>query len=225
MIKIFFAQSIEATSTNIQQADPDDYNTLSDLYSSRGEDYLILDEDQNALTDFLLSYEYALNCNEQDNNLLFRSLFGAFLVHIRSENIESAQEIFARLQSILSSSSCNECKETRVPLTSRYFKGIFTSSSSHQGDQPDWPIIGPDQIPTRDCLERVATTSKAVRILIAAVKKSEVRTLATLLIDELSDTASRCCRAGGIWKGCLQKLANKLYYWKVLGVPADPAWD
>ncbi|NDE82640.1 MAG: hypothetical protein EB051_03370 [Chlamydiia bacterium] len=69
------------------------------------------------------------------------------------------------------------------------------------------------------------TTVKALKILTSSVKNSAVRNLANILIDELADTGKRCCKAGGIWKGCLQQLVNKLHYWKVLGIPADPAWD
>jgi len=49
--------------------------------------------------------------------------------------------------------------------------------------------------------------------------------MAYALIDQLAETAKNCCWAGGLWKGCLQKLVNKLHYWKVFGIPADPAWD
>ncbi|MGC2595981.1 MAG: hypothetical protein WA347_06855 [Rhabdochlamydiaceae bacterium] len=85
----FFVRSIAAESLNIQYTSPYDYSTLSDLHASRGEDYLILGEDQKALEDFLLSYEYALNCREEENRLSFRPLFGAFLAHVRLENLES----------------------------------------------------------------------------------------------------------------------------------------
>lgn len=71
----------------------------------------------------------------------------------------------------------------------------------------------------------VENTVDALLPLISAVKKTEVRVLATMVINGLGDQASRCCRAGGLWKGCLQKLVNKLHYWRMLGIPADPAWD
>lgn len=92
-------------------------------------------------------------------------------------------------------------------------------------NRPDWPILGPDQISIRDCLERVETSREALFVLIAAVKKTEVRFIAMGVINALTDQAASCCRRGGLWKGCLQQLVNKLHYWKVLGIPADPAWD
>jgi hypothetical protein len=74
-------------------------------------------------------------------------------------------------------------------------------------------------------LERVRKTKEAVLILIATVKRAEIQALAINFINGLADQAAHCCRIGGLWKGCLQKLVNKLHYWKILGVPADPAWD
>lgn len=89
----------------------------------------------------------------------------------------------------------------------------------------DWPILGPERIPINDCLDSVDGTVKALKVLIAVVRKTEIRAMAYALIDQLAETAKNCCWAGGLWKGCLQKLVNKLHYWKVFGIPADPAWD
>lgn len=91
--------------------------------------------------------------------------------------------------------------------------------------QPDWPILGPEQIDLSECIKRVDKTTEAILLLIAAARKSEIRVLAITLINALADQAKTCCRSGGLWKGCLQKLVNKLHYWKILGVPADPMWD
>ncbi|NDE82641.1 MAG: hypothetical protein EB051_03375 [Chlamydiia bacterium] len=120
--------SIRKSSFNIDQINPNDYIALSECYAARGEDYLIVDEDQNALKDFILSYEYALRCSEQNNDLLFRPLLGAFLVYIRLENIEAATEIHAELQSILSS-FCSPCQEALGACKSRNFKEFFTCAS------------------------------------------------------------------------------------------------
>jgi hypothetical protein len=218
----FFVKSIAAESLNIQYASPYDYNTLSNLHASRGEDYLILGEDQKALEDFLLSYEYALNCIEEENHLSFRPLFGAFLVHVRLENLESVQEIYVHLQSILKNASCCKNAASSSYLGKRYSKGIDIPV---QYCNSDWPILGPERIPINDCLDNVDGTVKALKVLIAVVRKTEIRAMAYALIDQLAETAKNCCWAGGLWKGCLQKLVNKLHYWKVFGIPANPAWD
>jgi hypothetical protein len=218
----FFVRSIAAESLNIQHASPYDYSTLSGLHASRGEDYLILGKDQKALEDFLLSYEYALNCTEEENHLPFRPLFGAFLAHVRLENLESVQEIYIHLQSILKSQDCCKDEGSSSYLSKRYSKGIDIPV---QYCNADWPVLGPEKIPVKDCLNNVDATVRELKVLIAAVRKTEVRAIAYALIDQLADIAKNCCWAGGLWKGCLQKLVNKLHYWRVLGVPADPAWD
>lgn len=217
----FFAKSIAHESLNIEEASPDDYITLTDLHASRGEDYLILGEDQKALEDFLLSYEYALNCEEVKGELSFRPLLGVFLVNVRLENLEVAQEISIQLNSILKN-ACGNCTES---LAYGRHKSNRTGSVSFQTCHGDWPILGPDQVTINECLKMVNNTTEAIGYMIAAVKRTEVRVLAMAVIEGLSDTASRCCRAGGLWKGCLQKLGNKLHYWRVFGVPTDAAHD
>ncbi len=122
------------------------------------------------------------------------------------------------MDSILGSGACFQCTQSTARPSKRFAGPVL---SQH----PDCPIYGPDQISIRECLDRVDTTVEAITILIAAVKRTEVRTLAIAFIRQLENKARNCCIAGGIWKGCLQILVNKLHYWKVLGIPADPAWD
>src|SRR5690242_14740747 len=110
---------------------------------------------------------------------------------------------------------CRNCKKS-IP-----YPGISVLSVACQ----DGPIDGPNQIPIGECLKRVENTVALITPMIAAVKRSEVQALALIVINRLADTANGCCRAGGLWKGCLQKLVNKFYYWGLLGIPADPAWD
>lgn len=217
----FFVRSITKESLNIEHASPYDHSKLSDLHASRGEDYLILGEDQKALEDFLISYEYALSC-EGNDHLTFRSLFGAFLAYVRLENLESAQEVYVQLDTILKGYRCYRGKKTSTHLSKSDFNG---TAYSIQNCHADYPILGPARIPIQDCLDNVDGAVRAIKILIAAVGKTEIRAIALALIDQLADTAKNCCWAGGLWKGCLQKLVNKLHYWKVFGIPANPAWD
>jgi hypothetical protein len=207
-------------SMRIQEDSPYDCNRFSDLYASRGEDYLILGDDQKALEDFLRSYEYSLKSGGgiEETRLSFRSLFGAFLVYIRLEDLESAKEVYSHLDSILDSGACFQCAKSTARPSKRLARPVLAN-------HPDYPIYGSDQISIRECLDRVDTTVEAITILIATVKRTEVRTVAVAFIRQLENKARNCCIAGGIWKGCLQVLVNKLHYWKVLGIPADPAWD
>lgn len=119
----FFLQSIDFESSNIQHVSSDDYTALSDLHASRGEDYLILGDDQKALEDFMLSYGYALKCKERKNHFIFRPLFGAFLVYIRLENIEAAQEMYVYLDWILKN-ACSEAKDPylldKIPMSTHF---------------------------------------------------------------------------------------------------------
>ncbi len=216
----FLAWSIENESLKIQQTSSDDYKALTDLHASRGEGYLVLGEDQRALEDFLLSYEYALICEEEKNDLSFRPLFGAFLAYVRLEDLESAQMISVQLDSILRNACC-DCGEPSSHL-GRHQGNRIPSQGSILPCQADWPILGPDHIAIRDCLERVDNTVKGLTLLLAAVRRPEVSALALVVVYKLEDVAKNCCRAGGIWKGCLQKLVNRLHFWRESGVPDKP---
>lgn len=138
---------------------------------------------------------------------------GAFLVYVRLGDEARVRATFEPLSLLIDSCSC--CESTEQPS---YHCCVFTVSDN---EQKDWPILGPEYIPIGECLERVETTVKAIRLMIAAVPQSTIRALALVLIDQLATNANRCCRAGGLWKGCLQKLVNKLHYWNMLGVPSD----
>ncbi len=52
-------------SIRTQEESTYDCARFSALYASRGEDYLILGDDQKALEDFLRSYEYALKSGDE----------------------------------------------------------------------------------------------------------------------------------------------------------------
>lgn len=215
----FFIQSVAYETLKIQNTSPDDYQGLSDSYSSRGENYLILGDDQKALEDFMLSYEYASNCKIKEDNMFFRASFGAFLAHVRLENLESVQELYFYLDSMLEK-NCSQSKNA-----SFYLSNDNSNEILFQKCRADQPIFGPDRIAIGECMDRVTMTVKAITYLITPVKKAEVRALATALINQLANSAYECCEEGGIWKACLQPLVNKLHYWKVLGIPADPMWD
>jgi hypothetical protein len=52
---------------------------------------------------------------------------------------------------------------------------------------------------------------KTHHLLLKYAKKTEIRALALACIKQLENKANNCCVAGGLWKGCLQSLVNKLH--------------
>lgn len=217
----FLHQMIENDSLKIQQTRSDDHEVLSNLFASRAECLLVLGDNEKAVEDFSIAYDYANLCGKNKQDLTFRPLFGAFLAYIRLENLEYAQNLYKHLHFILS----NSCYE-KSNLSSN-----FASESPHSSLNPiifipcesNYPIFGPDAVSIQDCVEFVEGTANALKLLVAAVKRPEVVALATTVINELQRVANNCCRAGGIWKGCLQKLVNRLHFWKESGVPPNPS--
>lgn len=65
--------------------------------------------------------------------------------------------------------------------------------------------------------------------ILAQVKSPATQLVLRRVIDDLANQARQCCWRGGVWKGCIQKLANKFHIWnqkwKAFGIPPDPAWD
>lgn len=218
---------VEQETFQIDNTSSSEAHILSDLYCSRGESYLLLGEDQKAFADFRKAYIHALNCTEKNikTSLTFRSAFGAFLVYARMEDLEKVKSTAKFLEDILKNYSCHECKEMLGITTPRSFCFGMDMPCFYQQTRQDWPVLGPDYASVGDCVERVNGTISALTTLIAVVKKTEVRALAAMVINGLGDQARNCCVAGGLWKGCIQKLVNKLHYWKAYGIPADPSWD
>lgn len=161
-----FANALSKENIEIQGVIHHDCNAFSDLYASRGEDYLISGNDQKALEDFMCSYQWALKCKDTDSFLAFRALFGAFLVYIRCEDLELARNIYSELECILDGWTCVHYREPTLDSSRHDFVLPVLSRYS------DYPIYGPEQIPIRDCLDRVNTTIEAITFLIAVVKKN-----------------------------------------------------
>lgn len=235
-----FVTNITELSRNLQNTPFDDYMTLSELHSSRGEDYLFLGMDQKAFEDFMIAYQYGVLCGEEDKRTVatFRSLFGLFLVYARAEDLEAVQNLGQQLQQILDFYSCDDCQDhsdtiNQINTTSIITQGrpkstklgSYGPSKKERKKGEDYPIQGPNQIPVKECLERVTAVGDLADILIQLVQKKEIRIIAKLLIDSMVNSANNCCRSGGLWKACLQTLVNKWKDWQMFGVPPDPAWD
>ncbi len=204
-----------------------DISQLAELHANRGESLLLLEADEYALADFELACQYASQCQTEEISFLtFRPLFGAFLAYIRLEDLEHAQVTAALLEQILKNHTCRECAHEIATAERHFCYGTVTMPKIFQTIRADHPILGPNTpIPDYECLDRVDAMVAAITPLIAVVKRAEVQALAWMVINELADQARYCCLSGGMWKACLQPLVNKLHYWKVLGIPADPMWD
>jgi len=72
------------------------------------------------------------------------------------------------------------------------------------------PILGDDLISIEDCVKRTENTVSYIKdiLALAPVKaKWKAAFISTLYLME--DQAIQCCRAGGVWKACLQPLLEK----------------
>ncbi len=75
------------------------------------------------------------------------------------------------------------------------------------------------------CLKTVDNCAVFMKGMCAVVKDSGIQFTLGLFIDGLAKKSKDCCRAGGFWRNCVQKMVDVMNSWKMLGIPADPAWD
>jgi hypothetical protein len=217
---------IESETSIISNTPSYEHEMLSDAYASRGESFLICHRFEEALEDFQRSYQLGIRIKNGDvsRSLLFRALFGQALVYGHLDMPEKVYPIVDLLEDIIQSFRCSECSEK-----------ISSDSNINLSHPPriifceDVPIYGPDKISIKDCHDFVTNTVKLAKLLICNVTSSRIRGVLTLTIEQLADEAHGCCSRGGIWKGCVQKLANKFHLWnqkwQLFNIPPDPAWD
>lgn len=216
----FFFQIIERETTRIKETAPTEYQLLADAYSTRGESYLLLDQDRYALEDFLSSYEYSLLVEGDDQTIpSLRALFGAFLVYARMENLEQTQLLVEPLSQLIHKCAKCECKpNSTTPFVAH------SCSSTREQEQKDWPILGSDYVSMEECEDRAKRTARTLYDLLDRVRNHTIQALATAMVSRMASEAKRCCQAGNAWKGCLQRLTNKYHYWQLLGVPSTVSY-
>jgi hypothetical protein len=75
------------------------------------------------------------------------------------------------------------------------------------------------------CENTVDNCRKFMKGMSVIVKDRGARFSLDLFIDGLANKAKDCCIAGGFWRNCVQKMVDVMNEWKMIGIPADPAWD
>lgn len=200
----------------------------SEAYASRGESYLICKRFEDAVNDFQISYNSALEIEDKESAIAqsFRSLLGLAIAYGHLNQEERALAIVSSLDTMIRSSQCSNFQEVRL------FPPYLTINNplSYQRQLcKDVPIHGPEKITIQDCIDFINSTVKYSKHIINEVPSSAIRAALMYVIEELADSAKMCCRKGGIWKGCVQKLANKYHLWNQkwisFGVLPDPNWE
>lgn len=103
------------------------------------------------------------------------------------------------LKSIFNSFECNCDQNRNNPIANKnVLQHVYASK----------PILGPDRIPVQDCMNFAESTAEKCLYLMALVPKAHVQITLQILIDDLEKRAKSCCKAGGIWKACLQPIVD-----------------
>jgi hypothetical protein len=224
---------IEYETAEILKISTNDHAALSDAYCTRGESFLLGENYELALLDFEKSYELAKFISTEDLIIvLFRPLFGLALVYGHLNLEEQFTAAISEMRAILETCSCCDREQNTEHLFSKNHSELNFHERfnyiSNSTKIPDQPILGPDHISIRDCIDRVDATQNAAKLLIVKAK-AEFQYILNNIIDDLAVRARNCCRAGGIWKTCLQPIVNRWHQWnekwKIFGIPPDPAWD
>ncbi|MBI2742756.1 MAG: tetratricopeptide repeat protein [Chlamydiales bacterium] len=202
------------------------YEQLSDAYSSRGESFLLCNRFLNALEDFQHAYDLAISVRNTatSHSLIFRALFGQAIAYGNLNKPDMADLASKALINIISKIQCSECLQSELSRDFDFQDPLPILYCSNN----NVPIYGPDEISIHDCIDFINNTVGFCKILIQKAPSNSRETL-KFIIDQLAEETRRCCRAGGLWKGCFQKLGNKYHLWnekwKMFGIPPDPSWD
>lgn len=131
------------------------------------------------------------------------------------------EDLYSTIDSLLSTFSFCDCNSNRS-----FTRNNDMAFSKVHGTKP---IYGPNTVSVQDCLQFAEGTARNCRYLISLVPKAHVQVTLNILVDDLLERARRCCKAGGIWKTCLQPIVDKWQLWNekwnLLRIPPDPAWD
>ena len=173
-----------------QVTDYDEWN-IEDLLD-RGEDCLLNGNHESAEEIFSEATEHCYRKEKQEirvcRGLLARSLARASM-GIEIEAIQDLQALQKQIEA---------------------FKCSNVSSNSEEYTAGGKPILGEDRISIENCIKRTENTVNYIKDILALApisSKWKVTFITTLYV--LEDRAIQCCRAGGIWKACLQPLLDK----------------
>lgn len=208
---------------------------LSDAHLSRGESYLISEEYAKALEDLQKGYAIAtLLPNESKYPALLRSLFAQTFAFANIDMMENMQACADEMNRILDSYHCSDCSENSLAKTHKSMRHDEVLSLQKKTDTnlitllASDQIIGEDEISIGECVQRAQNTATLARALIVKSRVA-VQFALQMIIDPLERSAISCCRAGGIWKACLQPLVSKWVQWNrkwdAFRIPPDPSWD
>lgn len=200
-----------------------DYIGKSRAHVSRGESYLISDQAEKALIDFLEAYELSFSSSNEEERfeIVFRSLFGMIIAYSNLDMETTAIEASGRLNLLLDFLECNECEEKKSSSTPRFGDKVRVRFGVN--------IEGPDYNIPGWCEEVVTGTAGAMRAIAACAKTKKVRIALLAIIDALEVRCLKCCATGEFWKTCVTPIAEKWKQWndkwKIFGIAPDPAWD
>ncbi len=176
-------------------------------YIDRGESYLAAGQFKEAIEDFKKGSELCWDISNLQMPLKLRSLFGLMIAYVCLGEESNAFYISEYLNYLIN--ECN-CHANEISLCK----------------DEDY-VIGPEREPYNGwCEETVNSVGAALKGIVRAAKFNlAVKESLIFSIDKFAKLGLQCCSRGGLWKSCVGPLARKLHEWKVLGIPADPAWD
>jgi len=190
---------IAEESQAIVLTNPYNYDTLADLYVSRGESYLLSQNFEKACEDFTTAKELLIFCTDPRNTsaLAFRATFGQAIGYDGLEAREYVEEAVQELKNLLNQiPSCN-------------------CISNHQKQIDQYSDIGgPNDSPYPDWCEEVVTgVGRAMDAIACLAPSYSVKIVLIGIIEALITRGVKCCQAGGFWKACVAPITRK---WKIL---------
>ncbi len=201
----------------IQKVGSDESSSLSKVYNGGISSFVAGD-----YTQAVDNFSYVLNSKESSEELVGAALWGRAWANACLGNNEELVEDLNEIAVIAGLYESCECEASRSFEFAKNFSGpeSFQLVNDYDG-RYSVTLVGDTQY----CLDTVDNCSSFLKAMCVVVKDKGARVTLALFIDALADKAKNCCRAGGFWRNCVQKMVDTMNDWKMLGIPPDPYWD
>lgn len=193
------------------------------LYNELGISLFFKGDYQVALNNF--DYILKKKIHEKENLLIGAALWGKALCHACLDMTEEMLQDFQMLELYfkhLFQFDCPSKRHRRIFASSNSVPSFsnLISSTKIEFAYPN------EKISVAECRDRVRGSAEKLRLFIGPlIRDTAKRILFIKFIDALEEEGVFCCRDGSIWTTCVSPILEKLQKWKIIGVPADPAWD
>ena len=199
-------------------------DTVLWLYNDLGISHFFRGNFELALGNFAYILEATFSRNDKENVLIGAALWGRALCHacldMENEMDQDLDMLKIYFENVFQDNqTCKSYKSFRIATKVPSYSD-FIIQTKVEFAYPD------EYISAAECRRRVIGSADKLKLFVAPlIKSTSKRVIFMQFIEALQEQGIYCCRDGTFWTTCVTPILEKLDKWKVVGIPADPAWD